>query len=89
MADNGYFDHTNLEGQSSGDRMREAGIFWLCSGENIAAGYPDSIECFDGWVNSAGHRDNLLEPSFQNLGVGAYYNDNSEYMCYWTQNFFG
>lgn len=56
------------------------------AGENIAAGYPTPSSVMDGWMNSPGHRSNILNPDFKRLGVGIYV-DNGRY--YWVQLFMG
>lgn len=60
-------------------------------GENIAAGYSTPEAVVEGWKNSSGHRANLLNPNFTELGVGYYYlaNDTGSvnYNRYWTQVF--
>jgi len=87
MADNNYFEHTNLKGQSPFDRMKNEGVIYTLAGENIAAGTPDAIEAHEGWMNSIGHRKNILG-EFKTIGVGVAYNSKSTYKYYYTQNFF-
>jgi len=87
MADNNYFEHTNLKGQSPFDRMKNEGVIYTLAGENIAAGTPDAIEAHEGWMNSIGHRKNVLG-EFKTIGVGVAYNSKSTYKYYYTQNFF-
>jgi uncharacterized protein YkwD len=80
MAANGYFSHTSLDERSPGDRLLEAGYFWNSYGENIAYGYPTPESVINAWMNSAGHRANILRSSVCDLGVGfAGY--------FWTQDF--
>lgn len=90
MGVNHFFDHDNLAGQSPWDRMAAAGLAQYSSyGENISAGYPTGIGAYSGWVNSSGHRSNMLNADFETLGVGAALgNDTSEYSIYYTQNFY-
>jgi uncharacterized protein YkwD len=80
MADNGFFDHNNLKGQSPFDRMQEYGIRYRAAAENIAYGYTSPEAVVEGWMNSPGHRANILNPNLTQLGVGVY-------GTYWTQNF--
>jgi len=89
MARYNYFDHTSLDGSSHADRMTAQGIDWFSCGENIAAGTFRYLgfDSYDGWVNSAGHRSNLLN-HYTYLGVGIAYNPNSTYNFYHTQDFF-
>ena len=56
-------------------------------GENIAAGYMTPKEVVEGWMNSTGHRENILSPKFTEIGVGCYENKNLEYKAYWVQLF--
>ncbi|REK53128.1 MAG: copper amine oxidase [Thermobacillus sp.] len=89
MAERGYFDHVNPDGENPWDRMASAGIGdYRAYGENIAAGYRNAFEAHTGWVNSSGHRKNLLHERFESLGVGVKHNPDSEYGWYYTQNFY-
>lgn len=80
MATNDYFDHDSQDGRSPGTRILEAGYSWNTYGENIAYGYRSPESVMSGWMNSPGHRNNILNSSFCDLGVGF-----SEF--YWTQDF--
>jgi hypothetical protein len=69
-----YFAHESPEGTNSGIRMRRAGLLDVTSGENLASfeGYPDAElpkRALEGWMNSPGHRANLLKPEYTHLGV--------------------
>lgn len=86
MAENAYFDHTNLEGKSPFDRMEEDGINFMAGGENLAYGQFSSIFAHEGLMNSAGHRKNILSGDFSYLGVGVAFNSKSQ--PYFTENFF-
>ncbi len=86
MAENQYFDHTNLEGQSPFDRMKEDDIFFLLAGENLAYGQYSSIFAHEGLMNSEGHRKNILKKEFKYLGVGVAFNKESH--PYYTQNYY-
>ena len=88
MAIYNYFDHNSLDGRTPGDRLTQASVRWMCWGENISAGYQDGTDAYNSWVNSAGHRANMLDSSFRYLGVGSAYNGSSTYRWYWTQDFF-
>lgn len=87
MADQDYFDHSSLDGRSPWARMEAQGIRWSSAAENICAGYSNGVEAYDGWVNSAGHRSNMLG-ACQQLGVGAGYNEGNDFGWYMTQDFF-
>ncbi|WP_117160832.1 CAP-associated domain-containing protein [Paraliobacillus sp. X-1268] len=85
MAENNYFSHTNLEGQSPFDRMTEDNISYTMAGENLAAGQPSSIFSHEGLMNSLGHRENILKTEFESLAVGVAFNEDSQ--PYYTENF--
>ena len=87
MAANNYFSHTSLDGRTAWDRMEDAGYQWGSAGENIAAGYSTPQAVVNGWMNSAGHRQNILSPGYCDLGVGYAYDPSSTYDHYWTQDF--
>lgn len=91
MALNDYFDHTGLNGSDIGDRIGATGYRYSYIGENIAAGYSTPEAVVNGWINSPGHRANMLNPNYKDIGVGYYFlaNDtgNFNYNYYWTQNF--
>jgi uncharacterized protein YkwD len=84
MAQNNFLSHTGSDGSSPWDRMRDAGYQLTYGGENVAAGYPTARGVVDGWLNSPGHRDNMLNPNFCEMGVGYAYGPNSSYGHYWT-----
>lgn len=85
MAQNQYFNHTNLQGQSPFDRMKEDNISFHAAGENLAAGQLSSIFAHEGLMNSLGHRENILQPDFEALGVGVAFDSHSR--PYYTENF--
>lgn len=88
MAVNGFFSHTSLDGRSPWTRMAQAG--YSCNGakgENIAAGYSTAQAAFNAWRNSPGHNENMLSPNYNAIGIGVYYDANSQYGYYWTTDF--
>ncbi|OYO16909.1 hypothetical protein BI335_09110 [Enemella evansiae] len=87
MAQNNYFSHTSQDGRSPFDRMRDAGYTGNRMAENIAAGQPTPVAVMESWMNSAGHRANILNCAYTDLGVG--YATGGQYGTYWTQNFGG
>lgn len=87
MCENHYFAHENLNNQSPWDRFRENGGSYRGYGENIAAGQPNAIMAHEGWMNSLGHRQNILKEGFTHLGVGVQANKESDYHVYYTENF--
>lgn len=89
MATRNYFDHQSLDGLSDGDRIDNAGgianmFGW---GENISAGRNSVFESHTAWINSLGHRENLLRERYTHIGYGAGYNKNSDYRTYYTTKF--
>ena len=87
MANKDYFEHESLDGRTPFERMEAQGLSFKAAAENISAGRQLGIDSYDGWVNSAGHRKNMLGDC-KNLGVGAAYNGNSTYDWYMTQDFY-
>lgn len=86
MAKQNYFSHTNPQGQSPFDRMKEDSVFFTTAGENLAYGQFSSIFAHEGLMNSLGHRKNILLPDYRFLGVGVDFNEKSQ--PYYTENFF-
>lgn len=87
MACNNFFLHTSPTTGSPFDRMSAAGYSYSWAGENIAAGYPDAQSVVQGWMNSQGHRDNILNPNFTQIGLGYAYLGGSAYGAYYTAVF--
>jgi serralysin len=91
MALNDYFAHDGLNGSTSRSRIRAAGYQDWTSGENIAAGQTTPEQVVQAWMNSPGHRANILNSNFQSIGIGYYFlaqdTGNFNYYHYWTQNF--
>lgn len=91
MAFNDFFSHTGSDGSTPFDRMLAAGYTYSTAGENIAAGYTSPHGVMEGWMNSPGHRSNILNCAYQHIGVGYYYHANDtgdvNYYHYWTQVF--
>ncbi|HLU23376.1 MAG TPA: CAP-associated domain-containing protein [Bacillaceae bacterium] len=85
MAVNNYFSHTNLDGLSPFERMENDNIHYVMAGENLASGQISSIYAHEGLMNSIGHRENILQKDFEELGVGVSFND--EWRPYYTENF--
>ncbi|MCE7794729.1 CAP domain-containing protein [Salipaludibacillus sp. CUR1] len=80
MYEEEYFSHTSPEAGSLGDRLNSNEVVYSLAGENIAAQYTDAIGAVQGWLNSEGHRVNLLNDDFTHLGVGVH-------QTFYTQNF--
>ena len=96
MVEDDYFSHDTF------DRVN-GGLVWKCgpferirlyytgyskAGENAAAGYATPEDVVGGWMNSPGHRANILDPAYREIGVGYYYG-NATYRHYWVQDFGG
>lgn len=84
MANKNYFSHNSPTYGDPFAMMRSFGIQYKLAGENIAKGHLSAASVMNGWMNSTGHRDNILNPSFGTIGVG-YVNING--ITYWTQMF--
>jgi uncharacterized protein YkwD len=91
MAINDFVDHVGSNGSTVGQRIAEQGYSYSTWGENIAAGYTTAAAAVNGWMNSSGHRANILNCNFQETGVGYYFlaNDtgSENWRHYWTQVF--
>ncbi|NDJ16071.1 hypothetical protein GS601_02015 [Myxacorys almedinensis A] len=75
-----YFSHQGKDGSLPWERMQGQGYAYSRAAENIAFGQTTPQQVVSDWMNSPGHRKNILDPNLQDIGVG-YYNG------YWTQNF--
>lgn len=84
----GTFSHTRPNGTSCFTVLDESGISYMAAGENIAAGQSTPEAVVTAWMNSPGHRANILSDSFRKLGVG-FVKSESGYKYYWTQLFTG
>lgn len=91
MAVNDYFSHTGKNGSQPWDRAKVVGYEAQTMGENIAAGYNTPEAVVQGWIDSPGHRANLLNSKYTELGVGYFLLENDtgsvNYGRYWTQLF--
>nr|WP_245339146.1 CAP domain-containing protein [Staphylococcus sp. GDY8P120P] len=87
MAENNYFNHDNLSGDSPFDRLESDGHDFNAAGENLAYGQQSSIYAHQGLMNSLGHRKNILKKEFRTLGVGVDFNEQRQ--PYWTENYTG
>ncbi|ADC51748.1 SCP-like extracellular protein [Alkalihalophilus pseudofirmus OF4] len=87
MRDKNYFSHTSPTYGSPHQMIRNFGITYRASGENIAAGQTSAQAVFNAWMNSTGHRQNILSSNYTHIGVG--YAKGGSYGHYWTQMFIG
>lgn len=85
MINRNFFDHINPDGETPFDRMKKAGISYWVAGENIAAGQYSPEEVMKSWMDSTGHRANILDSDFEYIGVSVVY--GGKYGIYWAQNF--
>ncbi|GGQ22617.1 uncharacterized protein YkwD/stress response protein SCP2 [Actinomadura coerulea] len=85
MAVRRFYSHTSPEGTQPWDRARAAGSTHLGIGENIACGQRSPAEVVQGWMDSPGHRANILKPDFTHIGVG--FQGGGTAGTYWTQLF--
>lgn len=84
MKDNNYFSHTSPVYGTPFEMMKNFGIKYRSAGENIAKGQTTPEKVVNAWMNSSGHRANILNSSYTKIGVGYVKNGN-----YWTQMFIG
>ncbi|CAL9388589.1 CAP domain-containing protein [Streptomyces sp. enrichment culture] len=82
MAASGTMSHTGSDGSSPADRITRAGYSWSTYGENVAHGYSTPEQVMAGWMASPGHKKNILNCSFKEIGVGL-----AQPGSYWTQDF--
>ncbi|MFE5158277.1 CAP domain-containing protein [Streptomyces sp. NPDC056697] len=82
MAAHSNMSHTGSDGSSPGDRIERAGYSWSSYGENVAYGYESPKSVMEGWMNSSGHKANILNCDFKEIGVGV-----AQPGHYWTQDF--
>ena len=84
MRDRGYFSHTSPTYGTPFQMIKAFGLSFRTAGENIAKGYATSQAVVNGWMNSSGHRANILNASYTQIGVGYVAQGH-----YWTQMFIG
>jgi uncharacterized protein YkwD len=87
MAAHGYMSHTGRDGSSPGERATRSGYRWREAGENLASGITTPEEAVAGWVRSAEHCANLMDPGFRHMGVAYAVNSHQEAGIYWAQEF--
>lgn len=87
MIDKNYFSHQSPTYGSPFNMRKNFGIKYMAAGENIAYGQRTATEVMKGWMNSPGHRANILSKNYSEIGVGLA--KKSDGTCYWTQQFIG
>ena len=85
----GNFSHTRPDGRGCFTVFSFCTISFYTCGENIAAGYPTPAAVVDGWMNSTGHKANILNTAFTKMGLGYSTGGGGEYRHYWAQEFAG
>ncbi|WP_456273119.1 S-layer homology domain-containing protein [Bacillus sp. AK031] len=85
MAVNGYFSHTSPTYGSPFDMLKSFGVSYMRAGENLFAGDSSPSVAVSSWMDSQGHRENMLNPHFTHMGVG--YAEGGPYRYYWVQMF--
>lgn len=85
MRDNNYFSHDSARYGSPFQMLQTFGRHYTSAGENIAAGQKDANAVMTDWLNSSGHRANILNANYKSLGVG--YVTGGSYGSYWVQEF--
>lgn len=87
MAEKNYFDHYSVTYGTPFEMLQQFGVHYSAAGENIAAGQKTPQEVMNSWMNSSGHRANILNKNFDTIGIGVY--QGGSYGIYWTQLFTG
>lgn len=82
-----FFSHTNPDDIGPAQRLTNQGVEWTAAGENIARGYPTPGSVMSAWMDSSGHRANILSPYYTHLGVGVHIGGDDG--PWWTQDFVG
>jgi uncharacterized protein YkwD len=84
MARHGFFSHTGSDGLSVGDRVGAEGYVWTAVAENIAAGHATLQTALAGWMNSAGHCQNLMRSNVTDVGLACMRREGGGQTAYWT-----
>ncbi|MEM8779336.1 MAG: CAP domain-containing protein [Cyanobacteria bacterium P01_G01_bin.49] len=91
MANDDFFSHQGIDGSTPFERMRDQGYSYQAGAENIAAGFTTPESVVNAWMGSSGHRANILNEGFTEMGIGHQYNANDtgqiNYFHYWTVDF--
>jgi len=82
----GFYDHVDPDGDGPCERLHAAGVeTFSCGGENIARNNPTAADVMNAWMNSPGHRLNILAPGYTRIGIGVHTGKGGPW---WTQDFF-
>jgi uncharacterized protein YkwD len=85
MARNNYFEHEDLGGHSPADRVRAMGYQEKLVGENIAYGPESAEEVVQGWLDSPGHCENIMDPRLAEMGIAVAPGESTRHGLYWVQ----
>jgi len=87
MAQHNYFEHQDLAGHTPADRVRASGYREKLVGENIAYGPKSTEEVVQGWLDSPGHCENIMDPRFAEMGIAYATGQGVKHGLYWVQLF--
>ncbi|OWZ24098.1 SCP-like extracellular protein [Phytophthora megakarya] len=87
MARRSFLSHTGSDGSTMASRVRAAGYRWTSLAENVAAGQSTVSSVMASWMQSSGHRANILSAKNKMFGCSYSYSSSSKYKYYWTQDF--
>jgi uncharacterized protein YkwD len=85
MAEHDYFEHEDLAGHSPADRVRAVGYREMLVGENIAYGVKSADDAVQGWLDSPGHCENIMDPRFVEMGIAYAQGRAVKHGLYWVQ----
>jgi uncharacterized protein YkwD len=85
MASHDFMSHTGSDGSDAAQRISREGYQWSAIGENVAAGQPSPQEVMNSWLTSPGHCANIMNPSFEHMGIGRA--AGGSLGVYWAQTF--
>lgn len=87
MAERGRMSHEGANGSTPGERATRAGYRWQAIGENVAYGQPSPEQVVAGWLESAHHCENIMDPDFTDMGIGSAAGARDTAVLYWSQVF--
>ncbi len=87
MATRGRMSHAGADGSSPGERATRAGYRWQVIGENVAFGQPTPGQVVAGWLESAHHCENIMDPDFTDMGISSAAGTRDGAVLYWSQVF--
>jgi uncharacterized protein YkwD len=87
MARNNFMSHSGSNGSNPAARIRAAGYPWINWGENVAVGYSSPSAVMNAWMNSPGHRANILNPNVREIGIGIAQAPGTRWGFFWCQDF--